>query len=343
MLIEPLPELVMPKSANHSGALKLVYQGGECDNPQSESDLDVMSKKQPKMIVLFADVSGSARLFERLGDTEAAYAVERCVKRMERSIAGQGGRTVNVSGGELLAAFESAEEACHAAVNMQLRVSKLPPVSGLKLTIRIGLHVGAVEADGQTITADSLAMVKRIAGMARIDQILASSPLIAEFPKQTTILSRPKPDLGRVEDGESTFDLVEIDWLSHEDNQRKYGITIDSTPSQFMADVDRLCIRYHGNAFLLDEKSPFLTMGRDPSSKLLIVDRKASRSHGRVERRNNSYFYIDSSTNGSYVSVGGQNEVMVRRREIELKGSGRISFGGSASDPKADFAEFEHL
>ncbi|MGA9960704.1 MAG: adenylate/guanylate cyclase domain-containing protein, partial [Azonexus sp.] len=152
MLIEPLPELVMPKSANHSGALKLVYQGGECDNPQSESDLDVMSKKQPKMIVLFADVSGSARLFERLGDTEAAYAVERCVKRMERSIAGQGGRTVNVSGGELLAAFESAEEACHAAVNMQLRVSKLPPVSGLKLTIRIGLHVGAVEADGQTIT-----------------------------------------------------------------------------------------------------------------------------------------------------------------------------------------------
>jgi hypothetical protein len=262
---------------------------------------------------------------------------------MERSIAGQGGRTVNVSGGELLAAFDSAEEACRAAVNMQLRVSKLPPVSGLKLTIRIGLHVGAGEADGQTISGDSVAMVKRIASMARIDQILASSPLISEFPKQTAILSRPKPDLGRVEDGANSFDLVEIDWLSHDENQHKHGVTIDSTPSQFLADVDRLCIRYHGNAFLLDEKSPFLTMGRDPSSKLLIVNPKASRSHGRVERRNNSYFYIDSSTNGSYVSVGGQNEVMVRRREIELKGSGRICFGGSASDPKADFAEFEHL
>ena len=333
----------MPKSANRAGALKLVYQGGECDNPQSESDLDVMSNKQPKMIVLFADVSGSARLFERLGDTEAAYAVERCVKRMERSIAGQGGRTVNVSGGELLAAFESAEEACHAAVNMQLRVSKLPPVSGLKLTIRIGLHVGAGEADGQAINGDSVAMVKRIASMARIDQILASSPLIAEFPKQTSILSRPKPDLGRVEDGANSFDLVEIDWLSHEENQRKYGVTIDSTPSQFMADVDRLCIRYHGDAFLLDEKSPFLTMGRDPSSKLLIVDRKASRAHGRIERRNNCYFYVDSSTNGSYVISGDQGEIMVRRKEIELKGNGRISFGASMNDPKADFADFEHL
>jgi len=333
----------MPKPASLESALKLVLARGECDNCQCDSDLDAMSNKQPRMIVLFADVSGSARLFERLGDTEAAYAVERCVKRMERSIAGQGGRTVNVSGGELLAAFESAEEACHAAVNMQLRVSKLPPVSGLKLTIRIGLHVGAGEADGQTATGDSVAMVKRIASMARIDQILASSPLIAEFPKQTAILSRPKPELGRVPDGAKGLDLVEIDWLSHDDNQRKLGVTMDPTPSQFLADVDRLCIRYHGDAFLLDEKSPFLTMGRDPVSKLLIVDRKASRSHGRVERRNNSYFYIDSSTNGSYVSVGGQNEVLIRRREIELKGSGRISFGGSASDPKADFAEFEHL
>ena len=333
----------MAKLVTRANALKLVYPSEGCDNPRSESEPGTMSNERSKMIVLFADVSGSARLFERLGDTEAAYAVERCVKRMERSIAGQGGRTVNVSGGELLAAFESAEEACQAAVNMQLRVSKLPPVSGLKLTIRIGLHVGTGEADGQTLTGDSVTMVKRIASMARIDQILASSPLVAEFPKQTTILSRPKPDLGRLEEGTKNFDLVEIDWLSHEENQRKYGVTIDSTPSQFMADVDRLCIRYHGNAFLLDEKSPFLTMGRDPSSKLLIVDRKASRSHGRVERRNNSYFYIDSSTNGSYISVGGQNEVMVRRREIELKGSGRISFGGSASDPKADFAEFEHL
>jgi len=343
MMINPLPEPAMPKPASHESALKLVHPRGECDNRQSDSDLDAMSNKQPRMIVLFADVSGSARLFERLGDTEASYAVERCVKRMERSIAGQGGRTVNVSGGELFAAFESAENACHAAVNMQLRVSKLPPVSGLKLTIRIGLHVGAVEADGHTITGNSITMVKRIASKARIDQILASSPLIDEFPQQTPILSRPKPELGRVPDGAKGLDLVEIDWLSHDDNQRKLGVTIDPTPSQFLADVDRLCIRYHGDAFLLDEKSPFLTMGRDPVSKLLIVDRKASRTHGRVERRNNSYFYIDSSTNGSYVSVGGQNEVLIRRREIELKGSGRISFGGSASDPKADFAEFEYL
>ena len=102
-------------------------------------------------------------------------------------------------------------------------------------------------------------------------------------------------------------------------------------------------MRYRGNAYLLDDKAPLLTLGRDPASKLVIADRKGSRTHARIERRNGRYFYADSSTNGSYISGGDQPEIMIRRREIELKGSGRICFGASLKDPKADCAEFEHL
>ena len=334
----------MPQATSRQGsALKLVQPLEECDNPQSKSASDMMSDSQRRMILMFADVSDSARLFERLGDTEASYAVERCLKRMERAIAGYGGRTINVSSDGLLAVFESAEKACHAAVDMQSRVSKLPPVSGLKLTIRIGLHVGNLNADEETVAGSTVEMAGRIAGKARIDQILASSLLIDELPRQTLILTRAMPDLGSIEEGGASFGLAEVDWLNHEDHQRKYGVTFDATPSQFLADINRLCIRYHGNAYLLDEKSPFLTLGRDPSSKLQIADRKASRAHGRIERRNNCYFYVDSSTNGSYVISGDQGEIMVRRKEIELKGNGRISFGASMSDPKADFVDFEHL
>lgn len=334
----------MPKATSRQGsALKLVQPLEECDNRRSESAPDMMSDSQRRMIVMFADVSDSSRLFERLGDTEASYAVERCLKRMERAIAGYGGRTIEVSGDGLLAVFESAEQSCQAAVDMQSRVSKLPPVSGLKLTIRIGLHVGLVDPDAETASGMTVETAGRIAGKARIDQILASSQLIDQLPKQTLILTRAMPNLGSIDEGETSFDLAEVDWLNHEDHQRKYGATFDATPRQLLADVERLCVRYHGNAFLVDEKSPFLTLGRDPSSKLQITDRKASRAHGRIERRNNIYFYVDSSTNGSYLTSGDQGEIMVRRKEIELKGSGRISFGASISDPKADFADFEHL
>ncbi len=302
-----------------------------------------MTAQQQRKIVMFADVSDSTRLFERLGDTEAAYAVERCIKRMERSIVGYGGRAVESSGHGLLAVFDLAEKACQAAIDMQSRVSKLPPVSGLKLTIRIGLHVGSISDDNGTIAGAAVESTGKIAGKARIDQILSSSLLIGELPKQTPVLFRVLPNLGSVDEGERGFELAEVEWVGHDDPQRKYRPTFDATPSQFLSDIERLCVRYHGNAFLLDEKSPFLTLGRDPSSKLQIVDRKASRAHGRIERRGNIYFYIDSSTNGSYVTVGNEGEVFLRRREIELKGNGRISFGASALDQKADFADFEHL
>ena len=333
----------MPKSASRRGALKLVQPPGECDNPQSDTDIEAMNAQQQRKIVMFADVSDSTRLFERLGDTEAAYAVERCIKRMERAIVGYGGRATEISGHRLLAVFESAEKACQASIDMQSRVSKLPPVSGLKLTIRIGLHLGLVADDDETMTGDAFDSAGKIAGKARIDQILASSLLIKDLPKHTTILARSVPNLGSIEEGDSRFELAEVEWVGHDELHRKYGAVFDATPSQFLADIDRLCVRYRGNAFLLDEKSPFLTLGRDPSSKLVIVDRKASRAHGRIERRGNIYFYIDSSTNGSYVTVGTEGEVFLRRREIELKGNGRVSFGAPALDPKADFAEFEHL
>jgi adenylate cyclase len=342
MFVDTLAEKAMPNTLSRQATLKLVQSHGECDNPQSNSEHDAMRDKQRRMIAMFADVSDSARLFERLGDTEASYAVERCLKRMERAIAGYGGRTIKVSGDGLLAVFESAERSCQAAIDMQARVSKLPPVSGLKLTIRIGLHIGTTLLD-DSLADSTVETAGLIASKARIDQILASSLLIDELPRQTLILTRAMPDLGSTDEGETSFGLAEVDWANHDDQQRRYGVTFDATPSQFLAEVSRLCIRYRGNAFLLDEKTPFLTLGRDPSSKLLIVDRKASRAHGRIERRNNRYFYVDSSTNGTYITSGDQGELLIRRKEIELVGSGLIAFGTSTNDPKADFAEFEHL
>ncbi len=86
-----------------------------------------MSLSPRKLIVMFADVSGSTALFEKLGDREAMHAVERCLKRMNRSIDGYTGKTIQIVGDELLASFENAEEACQAAIDMQQRIADLPP------------------------------------------------------------------------------------------------------------------------------------------------------------------------------------------------------------------------
>lgn len=295
--------------------------------------------------IMFADVSGSARLFERLEDTEAARAVERCIKRMERSISGYRGRTLQVAGDELQALFDTPEDACLAAIDMQLRVADIPPISGLKLTIRIGLHCGEVVEQFGTVLGEAVNTTARIAGMARIDQIFASHQLVERFPAHCQNFVVPIPEMGSIREGTNLVQLVQIDWQRHEEYQRTRtappGPSSDSTVNQQTS--DRLCLRYRGKAFLLDEKTPTLSLGRDPASKLLIEDRKASRAHARIEKRDGCYYYIDSSTNGSFVSCPGQIEVMVRKDEIQLRGSGRICFGGSRNDVLADFADFEYL
>lgn len=284
---------------------------------------------------MFADVSGSAGLFERLGDTEAMHAVERCLKRMNRAIDGYRGQTVQTVGDELLAIFESAEDACQAAIDMQQRIADLPPVSGLKLTIRIGLHAGSVLEEDGKLTGDVVSNAARIAGIARRDQILGSSTLVAALPAQSVISVRPVPELGTVAENGADLTLFKVHWPGHE-------IHSGPGPANILP-AGRLCVRYRGKAFLLDAKTPVLTLGRDLACELIIEDRKASRQHARIEKREHDYYLIDTSTNGSFVSRSGQQEVMVRRHEVLLEGKGRICFGSSGNDSAADCADFEHL
>jgi class 3 adenylate cyclase len=301
----------------------------------------LMSPPQQKLIVMFADVSGSAGLFERLGDTEAMHAVERCLKRMKRSIDGYRGRTIQTVGDELLATFDSAEDGCQAAIDMQQRIADLPPVSGLKLTIRIGLHAGLVNDDAGKPTGEVVNNAARIAGIARRDQILGSSALVAALPQHGVISVRPMPELGSLPESGAVLELFQIHWIAHE----AAGNDVPSSfgPSSIPPVADRLCVRYHGKAFLLDNKTPVLSLGRDLGNILIIEERKASRQHARIEKRGDGFYLVDTSTNGCFVSLAGQQERMVRRHELLLEGSGRICFGTSGNDPSADGADFEHL
>lgn len=300
-----------------------------------------MSATQRKLIVMFADVSGSTALFERLGDKEAMHAVERCLKRMNRSIDGYKGRTVQVVGDELLAAFETAEDACQAAIDMQQRIADLPPVSGLKLTIRIGLHCGLFSDDGDKLSGPPITSAARIAGIARRDQILCSALLFDELPQPGIIIANPMPNLGTVQEGDTALSLYQINWSSYQGGTPSMLSSFGSSSNPIP--VERLCVRHRGKAFLLDDKTPVLTIGRDLACKLLVIDRKASRQHARIERRGDGFFLVDTSTNGCFVTLSGRQEVMVRRQEIQLENRGQISFGNSGNDPLADTAEFEHL
>src|SRR4051812_13891179 len=57
------------------------------------------------LAVLFADVSGSTRLYEELGDEVALSTIARCLAVVKRACDGHNGRVIKTIGDEAMAVF----------------------------------------------------------------------------------------------------------------------------------------------------------------------------------------------------------------------------------------------
>lgn len=296
-----------------------------------------MAGSERYLAVLFADVSGSTKLYERLGDSEALRAVDRVMKRMQIAIQGFKGRLIKTIGDEVMASFETAENAFMAAVEMQQRISDLPAVSGVKLTIRVGFHYGAAIEEDNDLFGDTVNTAARIVGLANSEQILTSKSAVDELPPLLRESTRDLDQLS-VKGKTEGVHVFEVLWRPSEELTMKAA-----SVSQLSGGAVKLCLRYKGKVFLLDEKCSQLTLGREHTSDLVVEDRKASRLHARIERRGNKYLLIDQSTNGTYLVPKGEKEMLLRREEVMLQGSGVICFGAAGGDGRSDQVEFEHL
>jgi len=81
-------------------------------------------------------------------------------------------------------------------------------------------------------------------------------------------------------------------------------------------------------------------IGRDVVHQIPITDKMASRLHGRIERRGDKFYYVDLSTNGTYLTIEGDVETVLRRDQAMLRGRGTLSFGHSATDAGAELVTF---
>jgi len=291
--------------------------------------------------VLFADVSGSARLHERLVDAEALRAVDRCLKRMERAVEIFRGRIVKTVGDELMAVFDKADEAFQAAIEMQQRVADLPPVSGVKLAIRVGFSHGPVSEKAGSYAGETVNAAAQLSGLAKPGQVLTSLEAQSTL---SPLLKRSTHDLGSVEArGKSPrlniFEAVEPD------SSKPVGKTAESVDERNGDNLQRsfLRLRYGAKVVTLSDNKRVIRMGRGAESDIVIHDPRASRNHARIELRGDRVVLIDNSTNGTFLTMGGRPELFLLNEEFVIHGKGLICFADSATNPDADSAEFELL
>jgi len=292
-----------------------------------------MTSISRNLALVFADVSGSTRLYEKLGDRAALAAVESVIDLLKQSVAAYRGTVVKTIGDEVMAAFPDADAALQATSDMQNRVSALPPFGDVQLAIRVGFHFGPVLEENGDYFGDAVNTAARMAGFAKGGQIIttgatveALSPMLRESTREVAALS--------VKGKQSEVQVCEVLWQTGDD------LTMLAS-NRGPAMIESVLRLMHGVRTLeMDDSLPAVQIGRDATHDISIADRMASRLHGRIERRADRFYYVDLSTNGTYVTLEGDAETVVRRDQVLLRGRGTLSFGHSASAPGAEVVTF---
>jgi class 3 adenylate cyclase len=291
-----------------------------------------MTNDASNLAVLFADISGSTRLYETVGDAKALAMIGRCLGLVKLACEGYGGRVVKTIGDEVMAVFPTADQATEAAAEMQARVSELPPVGRSRLAIKVGFHVGpAIEVDGD-VFGDSVNVAARMAGLAKGEQVILSAQTAAALAPVLRARVREIDSL-TVKGKSSDIGIFELLWQPSDTDLTALATRPITPPA-------RIRLRHGVREIVLGEANPVARLGRDPENDVVIADRMASRLHARIERRRDKFVLVDQSSNGTYVTIEGEPEIHVRREEIILHGRGQISFGHASAGDSGEVLVF---
>ena len=280
---------------------------------------------EKELAILFADVVGSTRLFEMLGDLAARDKVSICVEVMRGATEQHGGAVIKTMGDEILATFPDCDAAMDAAVQMQTTIASHAAldVQGQQIAIRIGCHFGQVVLETRDVFGAAVHTANRMTSQAKAGQIIITDSIYGRLGDDWRAVSR-QVDVAvpRGQHGEVT--LYEVLWQHGETTSMLPAIaTITEAQAPF-----RVRLRYLGEELVLDHRERrSATLGRGQENDLVIKGNLVSRLHARIEAGKNRFMLVDQSTNGSFVQSRNGDDAFVRRDAIPLKGEGVIGLG----------------
>ncbi|WP_339827736.1 adenylate/guanylate cyclase domain-containing protein [uncultured Arenimonas sp.] len=298
-----------------------------------------MSQSRPQTI-LFADVSGSTRLFETKGDLEARRLIALVLDALSGVCAQHGGRVIKTIGDEIMCTFPRAMNGVLAACDMQRRLARDIVFVRDNLAVRIGLHHGDAleEADGD-VYGDAVNVAARMTSLAKREQVVTTA---ATFDGLTGKVPEAR-SLGKARVSGKLLPIAIVDLVWQEDTS---GMTlVQAGPraggKEDAGDESVLRLRHRGEVIeLRPDSEPFL-MGREPGNQLVVEADWVSRTHAMVEYKRGHFMLTDRSTNGTFVRVGEDDELKLHRDEVHLRKSGTISLGQSFAANSGDVIHYE--
>lgn len=266
--------------------------------------------------VMFAELIGAAELSAHAGEAAAHAAITPCLDALQEAAASAGARVVKRIGGRLMLLASSADMAARSAVAMQVAAGQF----AAKLGLGVGFHYGPVIQRDADVFGDTVNLAARLVEQAARGQILLAADT-AELVGSLYRRSIRRLYAVQLKGIEEELPLCEMVWRADEP-ATFYPFDASSEPKRA-----KLKLKYRGTKLVLRRITETVAIGRDPACAMVIDDEHASRHHCTIQRRHSNFVLADKSTNGTFVTVEGEEEVVLHREEITLRKSGSISFG----------------
>ena len=280
--------------------------------------------KDIELAILFADVVGSTRLYELMGDLRARDMVAICIDVMRSATEQRQGTVIKTMGDEVMSTFPSADDALNAAAQMQLQISSHAQlkVDGQPVSIRIGCHFGPVMLENRDVFGATVHTANRMTSQAKAGQIITTAATVERLSPEWRASCR-QIDVATLKGQGNEVALYEVLWQSEDVTSMVPAISMNSRPVRLL----RLRIRANDRDLVVDEQHSSITIGRAEDNDVVIKGNLISRLHARIEISRSKFVLIDQSTNGTFVQTADGEESFVRRDSLQIKGQGTIGLG----------------
>ena len=291
--------------------------------------------KEIEVAILFADVVGSTKLYELLGDLRARDMVGICIEVMKAATEQNHGTVIKTMGDEVMSTFTTADDALNAAAQMQKEIALHPDlkVDEQTVAIRIGTNFGAVVLENRDIFGSAVHTANRMTSQAKAGQIMTTATMVERLSAEWRASVR-QIDIATLKGRSSEVALFEVLWQTEDITSMVPAIAITSREREKANKSQRLRLRYQGQEVLVSETKANITIGRAEENDLVVKGNLISRLHARVEINRNKFMLIDQSTNGTFVVGKDGEEAFVRRDSMQIRGEGLIGLG-KAPDSKS--------
>ncbi len=290
-----------------------------------------------ELVILFADIAGSTRLYEKLGDGRARMIVSGAVGIMSDLTRRNSGQVVKTIGDEVMSVFRHADHAANAAAAMHDAISNSGVNHDHPLAIRVGFHHGPVLIEQADVFGDAVNVAAYVTRQAKPGQILVSGPALERLSDRWRPETRPVARID-VKGKQEQVDLYEVIWQAED-------MTMLRAPPKRGEEAAgaRMVLTSGVRRIEIGSMAPNFTVGRDDRNDVVIGETIVSRYHAKVEYRNGRFILTDQSANGTFIAPEAGTASFVHRDSVVLTGKGVLGLGAQPEHDSRVAIHYEQI